>query len=81
MRKRTIKVCSLVLIMLMVMSNVTFANGKEVDNILSSKDVNTSVQPRSLYLASGISEVTNQGEGYYPFMLILPHIGQLIGRA
>ena len=63
MRKRTIKVCSLVLIMLMVMSNVTFANGKEVDNILSSKDVNTSVQPRSLYLASGISEVTNQGEG------------------
>ncbi len=63
MRKRTIKVCGLVLIMLMVMSNVTFANGKEVDNILSSKDVNTSVQPRSLYLASGISEVTNQGEG------------------
>ena len=37
MRKRTIKVCSLVLIMLMVMSNVTFANGKEVDNIYPLK--------------------------------------------
>ena len=63
MKKRLIKVCSLVLVMLMAMSNVAFANTKQANLVLSSKDVDTLVQPRSLYLASGISEVTNQGEG------------------
>ena len=63
MKKRLIKVCSLVLVMLMAMSNVAFANTKQANIVLSSKDVDTLVQPRSLYLASGISEVTNQGEG------------------
>lgn len=63
MKKRVMKVFSLVLAMIMIMSNVAFASSKEIDGVLSSKDTNASIQPRSLYLASGISQVTNQGEG------------------
>jgi len=54
MKKKIVKVFSLVFAMLMIMSNVAFANVKSTDS---------SIQPRSLYLASGISEITNQGEG------------------
>lgn len=57
MKKKVLKVFSLVLVMLMIMSNVAFAS------TLSSEDTDNSIQPRSLYLASGISEITNQGEG------------------
>ena len=53
MKKRLIKVCSLVLVMLMAMSNVAFANTKQANIVLSSKDVDTLVQTRSIYLAPG----------------------------
>lgn len=52
MRKKMMRIASLILVVLLLMSNVAWA--EEVDN---------SIQPRSRYLASGISEVTNEGEG------------------
>ena len=52
MRKKLMRVMSLLFTMVLLMSNTVLAN--EVDG---------SIQPRSRYLASGISEVTNEGEG------------------
>ncbi len=52
MRKKLMRIISLLFVVVLLMSNTAWAN--EVEN---------SIQPRSLYLASGISEVTNEGEG------------------
>lgn len=52
MRKKLIRILSLIFVVALLMSNMTWAY--EVDG---------SIEPRSLYLASGISEVTNEGEG------------------
>lgn len=52
MKKKMIRIVSLILAAVLLMSNAAWA--EETDN---------SIQPRSRYLASGISEVTNEGKG------------------
>lgn len=62
MRKRMVKILSLVLIMMLVGSNSIFASeisGIDI-NTLGDEDV---IQPRSLYLAAASSEITNEGQG------------------
>lgn len=55
MKKRILGIFSLALIIGIMMANVVFAS--ELEN------AGDTVQPRSLYLASGISEITNEGSG------------------
>lgn len=52
MRKKMMKMVSLILATILLMANTAWA--KETDDL---------VQPRSRYLASGMSEITNEGEG------------------
>ena len=63
MRKRIVKIVSLVLAMMLVGVNSAFANETtEMDwGILRKEDV--TIQPRSLYLAAAVSQLTNEGEG------------------
>ncbi len=64
MKRRIIKVIGLVTTMVMLASNIAFANDEIITSSSSEKDsVNSMIEPRSSYLASGISEVTNKGEG------------------
>lgn len=52
MGKKLMRIVSLILATTLLMSSTVWAG-----------DNSGSIQPRSLYLASGISEVTNEGEG------------------
>ncbi len=52
MKKELMRIASLILMAVLLMSNTAWA-----------KEDYNSIEPRSLYLASGISEVTNEGEG------------------
>ena len=63
MRKKIGRIVSLLLVMAVLMSNNIWA--KEVQEAGSEyeNEAENSIQPRSLYLASGISEITNEGEG------------------
>lgn len=63
MKKKAGRVISLILVVALLMSNTVWA--KEVSEVNSDyeKAVDNSIQPFSLYLASGMSEITNEGEG------------------
>lgn len=63
MKKKTLRLlCTLMLIMIMG-TNVAYAKEPFVqeNNVTGSED--DAIQPMSLYLASGISEITNMGNG------------------
>lgn len=60
MKKRATRIVSLLLVMVVLMSNNIWAKELPVTSI---DKIDNPIQPRSLYLASGLSEITNEGEG------------------
>lgn len=62
MKKKVFKILGLTLAMVLMVSNIAFAGGVSSNSIECSSD-NSVNEPRSLYLASAISEITNEGEG------------------
>lgn len=64
MKRKIVKILSVVIAMTILSSGIALANDKIVKTSSSSDgNLNSTVEPRSLYLASGISEITNKGEG------------------
>lgn len=64
MKRKITKLFGLVTVMTVLTSSIAFASDKVITSSSSENgSVNTMVEPRSRYLASGISEVTNKGEG------------------
>lgn len=61
MKKKILKIMSLSLAIMIMASSVVFAN--EISSISQEGSFNQRVEPRSLYLASAISKITNKGEG------------------
>ena len=59
MNNRIIRIISLVLIITCVGSNIAFANERQYIDVKTNKEI----EPRSLYLAGAISEITNKGSG------------------
>ncbi len=62
MKKRIAKILGLTLTMMLMTTNVVFAESESISDVefLSNNSI---IEPRSLYLASAISEITNEGEG------------------
>lgn len=63
MKRKIIKLVGLVTAMVILASSTVFASDIKISLSSENGSVNTMVEPRSRYLASGISEVTNEGEG------------------
>ena len=62
MKKQLKKVLSLLLIMMLLGSNIAWASGS-ISNAKTLDNNGMVIQPRSRYLASATSEITNEGEG------------------
>lgn len=62
MKKKIVKILGLTLMMVLMATNLTFADGGSLNDVTFKSDSNV-IEPRSLYLASAISEITNEGEG------------------
>ncbi len=63
MKRRILKVISLVLALMIIGVNSAFAATITTGNQTSSRSDDNPIQPRSSYLGSAISEITNEGEG------------------
>ncbi|MCI8888165.1 MAG: hypothetical protein HFG70_08780 [Hungatella sp.] len=63
MRKTTAKIISLVLVIMLLGTSNVFASEVPVNGNMTYNTENDTIQPRSLYLASATSEITNEGEG------------------
>ena len=63
MRKKLGRIVSLLLVMAVLMSNNIWAKEVQAEGSEYENEAENPIQPRSLYLASGISEITNEGEG------------------
>lgn len=63
MRKKIGRIVSLLLVMAVLMSNNIWAKEVQAAGSEYENEAENPIQPRSLYLASGISEITNEGEG------------------
>lgn len=63
MKKKVGRIISLVLVILVLMSNNIWAQELPQSGDNYESNLSDPIQPRSLYLASGISEITNEGEG------------------
>lgn len=63
MRKRIVKLISLVVIIMLMGSNIVFAGENPKTDLVALENGDTTIQPRSLYLAAAMSEITNEGEG------------------
>ena len=62
MKKKIKRILSLALVMMLLGNNNIFANELRADKKVAN-DNDTTIQPRSRYLASASSEITNEGEG------------------
>ena len=62
MKKKIKRILSLALVMMLLGSNNILASELRAEK-KSTTDYDTTIQPRSRYLASASSEVTNEGEG------------------
>lgn len=63
MRKRKSRIIGLVLAIMLIGVNTAYANTASVTDQSALKRENSTIQPRSLYLAAASSQVTNEGEG------------------
>ncbi|MCI8837021.1 MAG: hypothetical protein HFG74_03050 [Hungatella sp.] len=63
MKKKLIQMFCVVVLMIIMGANAVYAKESSVSQNDSIKSEETVIQPRSLYLASGISEITNKGNG------------------
>lgn len=63
MKERVAKLICIVLALTIVNTNVVFASGLSSKYVGESSTTEDVIQPRSRYLASAISEITNEGEG------------------
>ncbi|MCI8536048.1 MAG: hypothetical protein HFG68_10885 [Hungatella sp.] len=63
MKNKMMRIISLTLIIMLIGANTAFASDLQPLDVKTYKEVNDSVEPRSLYLASAISEITNEGNG------------------
>lgn len=63
MKNKIVKMIELVLVMMVLGSSTAFASDTSISKKNNSEEAIDSVEPRSLYLASGISEITNKGNG------------------
>lgn len=63
MKSKLIEILSLVLTIIFIGTSTAFANELPVVNVKTDNNPNISIQPRSLYLATAISEITNEGNG------------------
>lgn len=63
MRKKIVRIISLVAVMMLIGGNNVFANEIPRTDLNVSENKDTTIQPRSLYLAAASSQVTNEGEG------------------
>lgn len=63
MRKKIVKLVGLVLAMMLVGTMSAFAGEVSKGNFDDTEKSEVVIQPRSLYLAAAISEITNEGEG------------------
>ncbi len=63
MRKNIIRTVALVLIVTLLQTGTAFANVLPALNENNGKDSVITIEPRSLYLAAAISEITNEGNG------------------
>lgn len=63
MKRKVAKLLSIALLSSLLMSNVVFAAEPVKEDLKKTSNEETTIQPRSLYLASGISEITNEGSG------------------
>ena len=63
MRKRIKMIISLVIVMTLLGTSSAWASETSLENIDAKENSGTVIEPRSLYLATGISEIANEGEG------------------
>lgn len=63
MKKKVMKTVSLVLVMMLLGSISAFASEVPEQNLSVAGSEEGAIQPRSLYLAAAVSEITNEGEG------------------
>lgn len=63
MKRKITKIASLVLFIMLVGSINSFASEVPGHNFDVTKDEKGMIEPRSLYLAAAMSEITNEGEG------------------
>lgn len=63
MRKKFLKILCVTLLMVLMGAHVIYAKELQSEGVASIQDGDNVIQPRSRYLASGISEITNKGSG------------------
>ncbi len=63
MKKKIVKIVSLIFLMILVGTSTVFANELHKEDVETGKKVSQIVEPRSRYLAAAISEITNKGNG------------------
>lgn len=63
MKRKIGKLVSLTVAVMIATTNVAFAKGEAPRNAVIVSENGSAIEPRSLYLASAISEITNEGQG------------------
>lgn len=63
MKRKIIKTVSIVLVMMLLGSISAFASEIPEQNLNVARSEEGAIEPRSLYLAAAMSEITNEGEG------------------
>lgn len=63
MKRKIVKIASMVLAMMLVSANIAFASDSLSTKAEIRSEEDDAIQPRSLYLSTGISEITNEGNG------------------
>lgn len=61
--KKIKKLIGLVMIMTLIGTSSAWASEIPSENVNAQQDSGTVIEPRSLYLATGVSEIANEGEG------------------
>ena len=63
MKRKIIKIISLVAVIMLIGCIDAFASEIPEENFNAAENGEAAIQPRSLYLAAAMSEITNEGEG------------------